>query len=73
MLFVFQGFEVVIAGRKYFAFSMYKQNGKNVTSMCDQTFPGWAHDTFGRDWACFSGQKMMSVKTKTYKSPIKEG
>jgi cathepsin C len=52
---------------------MYKNDGKNVTSMCDQTLPGWAHDTFDRDWACFSGQKMTSVKTKTYKSPIKEG
>ncbi|XP_052068685.1 dipeptidyl peptidase 1-like isoform X2 [Mytilus californianus] len=64
-----QGFEVVIAGRKYFAFSMFKKDGKNITSMCDQTFPGWSHDTFDRDWSCFSGMKMSSVAPKTYQLP----
>lgn len=73
ILFIFQGFEVVIAGRKYFAFSMYKKSGqKNVTSFCDQTLPGWSHDTFDRDWACFSGKKMTTVPPKTYYLPDNE-
>lgn len=39
-----QGFEVVINNRKYFAFSLYKQSGDNVTSYCDHTFYGWSHE-----------------------------
>lgn len=39
-----QGFEIVLNGRKYFAFSYYEQNGDNVTSYCHKTFPGWSHD-----------------------------
>lgn len=30
---------------------------KNSTSFCDQTFPGWTHDVFGRNWACYYGRK----------------
>lgn len=52
-----QGFEVVISGRKYFAFSKYKQSGKTVESICDETLPGWSHDILERNWACFSGMK----------------
>ncbi|XP_069141870.1 dipeptidyl peptidase 1-like [Argopecten irradians] len=59
-----QGFEVVIRNRKYFAFSMYKQDGKNVTSFCDQTLNGWSHDTSDRNWACYSGKKMEQLKPK---------
>jgi cathepsin C len=57
MLYCFQGFEVVIAGRKYFAFSKYKQSGSTVKDMCDQTLPGWSHDILGRNWACYAGMK----------------
>ncbi|XP_005091689.1 dipeptidyl peptidase 1 isoform X2 [Aplysia californica] len=49
-----QGFEVVVAGRKYFAFSKYV--GK--TSYCHETMPGWSHDVLGRDWSCYSGKKL---------------
>ncbi|XP_053378228.1 dipeptidyl peptidase 1-like [Mercenaria mercenaria] len=52
-----QGFEVVIGGRKFFAFSMYKQSGSTVESICDKTMPGWSHDVLGRNWACYSGMK----------------
>ncbi|XP_060081343.1 dipeptidyl peptidase 1-like [Ylistrum balloti] len=59
-----QGFEVVIRNRKYFAFSSYKQDGKNVTSYCDQTLPGWSHDTYDRSWACYKGKKTKAVRPK---------
>ncbi|ESO99545.1 hypothetical protein LOTGIDRAFT_203670 [Lottia gigantea] len=62
-----QGFEVVISGRKYFAFSMYEQSGSTVSSICDKTLPGWSHDTFNRDWACYYGKKITSVPPKYYK------
>jgi cathepsin C len=52
-----QGFEVVIHGRKFFAFSKYTGTMENSTSYCDQTFPGWTHDVAGRDWACYYGTK----------------
>jgi len=50
-----QGFEVVVAGRKYFAFSKYDKQSQ--ASFCHMTEPGWSHDVMGRDWACFSGLK----------------
>ncbi|KAK3608345.1 hypothetical protein CHS0354_030800 [Potamilus streckersoni] len=59
-----QGFEVVINGEKYFAFSLYKKDGNNVTSICDQTFPGWSHDIFDRNWACFIGRKAEEQRPK---------
>jgi len=55
-----QGFEVVIGGNKFFAFSLYKQSGSTVTSMCDQTFPGWVHQTDQRRWGCYVGKKVDS-------------
>lgn len=62
----FQGFEVVIDDRKYFAFSLYKQVGENVTSYCDQTSNGWSHDTSDRNWACYAGQKKVSLPPKMH-------
>lgn len=66
-----QGFEVVIHGRKYFAFSKYKGNGEKAVSYCDQTMPGWSHDVLGHDWACFTGQKneKMEPKFSTIRNP----
>ncbi|XP_041350436.1 dipeptidyl peptidase 1-like isoform X2 [Gigantopelta aegis] len=58
-----QGFEVTVAGRKYFAFSMYKGSGRNTTSICDETLPGWSHDIFDRDWACYQGAKVKSGRS----------
>ncbi|KAH3818718.1 dipeptidyl peptidase 1-like isoform X2 [Dreissena polymorpha] len=61
-----QGFEVVINGRKFFAFSMYKKHGKDYDSICDQTLPGWSHDIFGRNWACYTGTKGTPLTTLKY-------
>lgn len=54
-----QGFEVVINNRKYFAFSLYKQSGDNVTSYCHHTFWGWSHETGVNpgDWSCYIGTR----------------
>lgn len=61
-----QGFEVTVNYRKFFAFSAFKQKDKNVTSFCDRTMPGWSHDIFGHNWACFVGRKAIDVKPKSY-------
>ncbi|WAR25374.1 CATC-like protein [Mya arenaria] len=73
-----QGFEVVLSGRKYFAFSMYKKDGSTYESMCDQTLPGWSHDIFGRNWACYSGSKVERLPLRYQKhvlssSPVYAG
>lgn len=59
-----QGFEVIIQGRKFFAFSMYKQSGKIVESLCHSTFPGWVHDTDERNWGCYLGEKRVTQSGK---------
>ena len=46
---------------------MYKSSGSKVESMCDQTMPGWSHDIYDRDWACFSGVKSQAMKPKIEK------
>ncbi|XP_072026805.1 dipeptidyl peptidase 1-like [Amphiura filiformis] len=67
-----QGFEVVLNNKKYFAFSKYTQDGEKVTSICDETLPGWVHNTVGSDWACYVGQKMnkKSLPTKPQKEQM---
>ena len=66
-----QGFEIVIEGRKYFAFSAYEKQGKNVTSHCGKTMPGWTHDVLDRNWACFQGEKTSPVPPKYHLAPEK--
>ena len=66
-----QGFEVVLNGRKYFAFSLYKQDNKTVTSLCHSTFPGWSHDLQGNDWACYYGTKEKSSSQVAAQLPPK--
>ncbi len=67
-----QGFEVTIHNRKFFAFSFYQQDGQNVTSICDKTFPGWSHETGVNpsDWACFMAEKYdENMRSKSYARP----
>ncbi|CAF0785378.1 unnamed protein product [Brachionus calyciflorus] len=54
-----QGFELVIGGRKYFAFSYFRQEGDNVTSFCKHTFVNSSHDVGvdPKNWSCFVGSK----------------
>ena len=60
----FQGFEVVIDGRKYFAFSKFEGTGQNATSYCDETMSGWTHDILGRNGNCYYGKKVKSLPAK---------
>ncbi len=63
-----QGFEVIVNGRIYFAFSNYRYQLHNyhykVVSICNETKPGWAHDVHVRDWSCFKGTKVTRVPSK---------
>ena len=59
-----QGFEVVLNNKKYFAFSKYKTDGSKVTSICDETLPGWVHNVVGTDWACYVGQKVPKMNSQ---------
>lgn len=54
-----QGFEVAVNNRKYFAYSLYKVNGTDVTSICSHTSWGWAHGTgvHPSDWSCTIGAR----------------
>ena len=67
-----QGFEVVIGGRKYFAFSKYKVSWNHkVASYCNTTSNGWAHDEDGKNWACYYGEKEnSSVLTTETLGPV---
>ena len=60
-----QGFEVVIAGRKYFAFSKYLVIKKLIHSYCNTTSHGWSHDIKGSDWACYYGEKVVNGSAHT--------
>lgn len=48
----------------------YSQEGSKVTSYCDQTLPGWAHDVLGNNWACFVGKKVNSVPSRSNSRPV---
>lgn len=56
-----QGFEIQLQGATVFGFFMYKKEGINVTSYCDQTFVGWTHNVVGRNWKCFWAKKSTPV------------
>jgi len=61
---LFQGFEVVVAGTKYFAFSKFEVRGHSYFSLCDRTLPGWSHDMNSKNWACYVGYKTTKVAPK---------
>eukprot|EP00455_Lapot_gusevi_P036500 TRINITY_DN4062_c0_g1_i7.p1 TRINITY_DN4062_c0_g1~~TRINITY_DN4062_c0_g1_i7.p1 ORF type:complete len:526 (+),score=195.00 TRINITY_DN4062_c0_g1_i7:56-1579(+) len=56
-----QGFEVIIGGKRYFAFSKYTSVNGTVTSYCSETMKGggWVHDDkmLSDNWGCFIGVK----------------
>ena len=54
-----QGFEVVVANHKFFAFSSYSMINKSAAvSHCDSTLNGWYHDLWDHNWACYYGVKV---------------
>jgi len=55
-----EGFEVRVAGQKFFAFSYYEKSGYGVKNVCHKTFPGWFHKAGSPDsksWGCYHGTK----------------
>ena len=58
-----QGFEVVVNGVKYFAFSKYEKSSTKSISYCNKTLPGWAHDAtvVSKNWGCFYGECLVGV------------
>lgn len=56
-----QGFEVVIANRKYFSFSRFEGTMENPISYCNETMPGLTHDILQRQWACYRGARQTPV------------
>uniref|UniRef100_UPI0035900DA7 dipeptidyl peptidase 1-like n=1 Tax=Myxine glutinosa TaxID=7769 RepID=UPI0035900DA7 len=53
-----EGFEVEVAGYKWFAFFSFSESNGTVISYCDQATPGWVHDVLVRHWGCFYGQRI---------------
>lgn len=54
-----EGFSVIVAGRKFFAFSHFNDDG----SQCDKTIPGWHSDAANPDakkWGCYVANKISS-------------
>jgi cathepsin C len=62
-----QGFEVIMPYRRYFAFSYYTTqmlpNGSMlVDSICNATWPGWAHTNTQAAWSCWTGSFMGPIQ-----------
>ena len=64
-----QGFEVVIANHKFFAFSNYTVSGKTAVSYCDSTKNGWYHDLWDHNWACYYGVKSSAAPNDLDEAP----
>ena len=60
-----EGFEVVLGGTIYFAFSKYRRQGPDDTegmhpgyiSECSYTLAGWYHSEDATNWGCYFGEK----------------
>lgn len=66
-----QGFEIVIANRKYFAFSRYAGTMDDPISICNETMPGMTHDVLQRQWACYYGVKDTDANQPESPRPVK--
>lgn len=67
-----QGFEVVVNGVKYFAFSKYEKSSTKSISYCNKTLPGWAHDAtvVSKNWGCFYGEKQQTKVSPKISQPV---
>jgi len=67
-----EGFEVRIAGTKFFAFSKFSKDDSLGTeySHCGKTFPGWYHPDQNVDapkWGCYFGMKDTPVPKQAFR------
>jgi len=65
-----EGFEVEVAGTKFFAFSKYTSKEDSDYSHCGETMPGWFHPAKAMDtakWGCYFGVKDTSVPAQRYR------
>jgi len=65
-----EGFEVRIAGTKFFAFSKYSSDDDTEYSHCGETFPGWFHPDQNVDapkWGCYYGVKDTPVPKQAFR------
>lgn len=73
-----QGFEVVLLGRRYFAFQQFASG--DIKSNCSRTNNGWVHDNLHGDvfppknWGCFKGEKFghkhKNMRKEKLSSPV---
>lgn len=60
-----EGFEVELAGTKFFAFHKFSKDSGKEYSHCDKTYPGWYHPAKNLDakkWGCYHGIKETTVR-----------
>lgn len=62
-----EGFEVLVDGLSFFAFSRFEKVGRlgrrHNVSYCDRTQLGWYRDAARREWGCFFGRKVGSKRS----------
>lgn len=70
-----EGFEVIIGGRKFFAFNRYvpkspsslsKDDVEDYLSICDETLVGWFHNDDNTHWGCYHGKKIANLSDSAY-------
>ena len=59
-------FQSPVISSHWHSLSRSPQEGDDVISYCDRTFPGWSHDVTARNWACIRGQKQGASAAKMH-------
>jgi hypothetical protein len=69
-----EGFEVIIGGKRFFAFNKYVPNAgtslssdkvAHYTSHCDETMVGWYVDVASNSWGCYRGKQTQAQNSWT--------
>merc|ERR1719272_872027 len=70
-----EGWEATIAGRKFWGFHDYDQDGDSVVSHCDRVSSGTVHDvpaegTAPKAWQCYSARKLTDGVQRAHPAPF---